>query len=51
MANTIVCCTKEPTWLSKVETESVLYGAQEPVIVIRPERSIVIEEVKPLALQ
>lgn len=51
MANTIVCCTKEPTWLSKVEAESVLYGAQEPVIVIRPERSIVIEEVKPLALQ
>lgn len=49
-ADTILTCTDSPAWMPSGEV-NLFYGAEVPVIVIRPGRSITLEEVEPLALQ
>lgn len=50
-AETILTCTAAPAWQGKTQGETILYGAEDPVITIRPDISMIFEEVEPLALQ
>lgn len=50
-AQTIIFCTDTPTWLADVDRETLLYSSGEPIITIRPGRSILFEEVEQVALQ
>ena len=51
LPQTIVCCTDSADWLTSVSAQTVLYGQETPVIMIRPWLSLTYEEVEPLALQ
>lgn len=51
LPQTIVCCTDSADWLSSVSAQTVLYGQETPVILLRPWMSLTYEEVEPLALQ
>ena len=50
-AETLVYCTPAPSWLEKVEEETLLYSFSDPVITIRPGHSMIFEEVERVALQ
>lgn len=50
-SNTVLCCTRGPAWLDQVEGEELLYGGEEPALVLRPGRSMTYEGVEQLALQ
>lgn len=50
-SETILSCTAAPVWQGKTQGETILYGAEDPVITIRPGVSMIFEEVEPLALQ
>lgn len=50
-ANTIVYCTANPSWLERAEDEILYYSSAEPVITIRPGRSIIFSEVDRIAVQ
>lgn len=50
-AQTILTCTAKPAWQGKNQQETILYGADDPVIVIRPGVSMIYEEAEPFALQ
>lgn len=50
-ADTILYTAKAPGWLDKTAGEKLLYGGETPVIVLRPGRSVVFEEVTQVALQ
>lgn len=50
-ANTIVYCTVNPSWLESAEAEILYYSSAEPVITIRPGRSIIFSEVDRIAVQ
>lgn len=50
-AETLLYCTAAPSWLEKVEGETLLYSFSDPVITIRPGYSMIFEEVRPVALQ
>lgn len=50
-AQTILTCTAKPAWQGKNQQKTILYGADDPVIVIRPGVSMIYEEAEPFALQ
>lgn len=51
LTRTILTCTSKPAWQGKNQEETILYGADDPVIVIRPGVSMIYEEAEPIALQ
>lgn len=50
-ADAIVYCTASPAWAEDAGDERLYYSSREPVITIRPGRSMILEEVEPGALQ
>ena len=50
-AKAILCNQQTPKWLSKVGDAPVYYDAETPTAVVRPGKSVVYEEVQPLAVQ
>lgn len=50
-SNTILSCSRAPSWLEQTDNALLLYGEEEPEIVIRPGKSMIFEEVEQLALQ
>lgn len=50
-AKAILCNQQTPKWLSKVGDTLVYYDAETPTAVVRPGKSVVYEEVQPLAVQ
>ena len=50
-AKAILCNQQTPKWLSKVGDTPVYYDAETPTAVVRPGKSVVYEEVQPLAVQ
>ena len=50
-AKAILCNQQTPKWLSKAENTPVYYDAETPTAVVRPGKSVVYEEVQPLAVQ
>lgn len=50
-ADAIVYCTAQPSWLDRIGTETLYYSSAEPVITIRPERSMTFSEVDRVAVQ
>lgn len=51
LPQTIVTCTMAISWPEQSPVQTVYYGAEDPVIVIRPNASVTYEEVDRLALQ
>lgn len=41
-ADTILTCTAVPAWQGKTQGETILFGAEEPVITIRPDISMIL---------
>ena len=50
-AKAILCNQQTPKWLSKAGDTPVYYDAETPTAVVRPGKSVVYEEVQPLAVQ
>lgn len=50
-ADTIVSTARAPRWLAKTQGERLLYGSDVPVILIRPNRSMTFEGVRPYVIQ
>ena len=50
-AGTILAATDTPRWLGKQKDEKLLYGFDDPVVTLRPGRSVWFEEAKTLAVQ
>ena len=50
-AKAILCNQQTPKWLSKAGDTPVYYDAESPTAVVRPGKSVVYEEVQPLAVQ
>lgn len=50
-AKAILCNQQTPKWLSKAGDTPVYYDAENPTAVVRPGKSVVYEEVQPLAVQ
>lgn len=49
--DTVLYCTRTPSWLEKAGNAELLYGGEEPTILLRPGRSMTFEEVERVALQ
>jgi len=50
-AKAILCNQQTPKWLSKAGDTPVYYDAETPTAVVRLGKSVVYEEVQPLAVQ
>lgn len=50
-SDTILSCSRAPSWVAELEEETVLYGSEEPAVILRPGKSMTFEEVEPIALQ
>lgn len=50
-ANAVLCSQQTPKWLQKAGNTPVYYDSDNPTAVIRPGKSVVYEEVQPLAVQ